>query len=212
MTACAHRTVSVRRRHSVTLSLHAESEGLSERPPQTAWAARGAWLIRKMRCHFEVEGTLKSEWHGLKTTGVLEGQGEKKGRCFLLWAGQGGEGATEENVSYSLRGWHAGPGGRRRGLAGSWKAVSPQSEAFLKKKKVIVYRKLKENGRRRGPRAWSSAAGCVPVALRLAEPREPQCRGWRRWVGGLRPCAQEPPAGGRGNTRPYFCVGVETSL
>ena len=103
---------------------------------------------------------------------MLEGQGEKKGRCFLLWAGQGGEGATEENISYSLRGWQAGPGGRRRGLASSWKAVSPQSEAFLKKKKkkVIVYRKLKENDRRRGPRAWSSAAGCVPVALRLAEP------------------------------------------
>lgn len=172
MTACAHRTVSVRRRHSVTLSLHAESEGSSERPPQTAWAARGAWLIRKMRCHFEVEGTLKSEWHGLKTTGVLEGQGEKKGRCFLLWAGQGGEGATEENISYSLRGWHAGPGGRRRGLAGSWKAVSPQSEAFLKKKKSHSVQKAK--GEWQEERAQSLELSSGLCACGLAAGRAPR--------------------------------------
>ena len=49
-------------------------------------------------------------------------------------------------------------------------SLSPVRSLFEKIKKVIVYRKLKENDRRRGPRAWSSAAGCVPVALRLAEP------------------------------------------
>lgn len=59
MRACAHRTVSVCGRHSVTLSLHTESEGLSERPSQTAWAARGAWLIRKSEVSLRGGGDTK---------------------------------------------------------------------------------------------------------------------------------------------------------
>ena len=62
---------------------------------------------------------------------------ERRREGVFFYGLVGRRSSTEENVSYSLRGWHAGPGGRRWGLAGSWKAVSPKNN-------VIMYRKLKD--------------------------------------------------------------------